>query len=449
MNASPVQLSCTCPLCKGTSFEVVMNFLNYVNQYNRVYEDKGQYLAMCSGCGVILRLPLEIKPPAKVGDYGEAYYDGCGEDRLNVLRSHVMDGQRLHYDQLREILLRHTSPDKHRRWLDVGSAGCPTAFADFEFTTLEPSIDAVVFGQSHFNKDRVKFGVIETYQDAEPFDGIVFLNSLYCTPTPDQSIAKAASLLREHGLLAISIGNYFVETVCNTPDGLNGHMEDIWRGVTMWAYYNRVNLPALCASHGLRLKDEFVEKSPVHPHQTIRFWLFEKSGQAKAADYSGGAARTRQLLDQLTTSFKTQSQEGLASIDQSTVALVGQWEVLVDFWKVRPLRQVLYAVDCRQPDLCETYCFNGIPLTSFQELAKAVQNGQIKTVVIAAYSHHESVSEVLAQQLRALGVDFSGLTYLMPIRPSPIGRTFDEFMGQRRQVRLLSFQPLSSHLLPK
>ncbi|MBI4968093.1 MAG: class I SAM-dependent methyltransferase [Rhodospirillales bacterium] len=449
MNREGPSLVCACPLCQGTAFDVVMNFVNYVNQYNRVSKDMSQYLAMCVSCGAILRLPLEIKPPAKVSDYGEAYYDGCGEDRLSVLRAHVMEGQLLHYKQLHGILHRLTTPTAHRRWLDVGSAGCPTAFDDFEFTTLEPSIDAVVFGQSHFNKDRVKLGVIDHYADDRPFDGIVFLNSLYCSPTPAQSIAKAAALLRDNGMLVISIGNYFVETVSNTPDGRNGHMEDIWRGATMWVYYNRINLTALCETQGLSLKSEFVENSPIHPHQTIRFWVFEKRPPAKPAGFEGGAAKTRDLLDRLLRSFTAQSQAALVALDQPSVAIVGWWEVIDDFWRVHPLRQIHYVVDARQETLRATYCFNGVPLTSFEELAAGVRSGLIKTVVIAAYSRHDEVTQALSRQFAAHGVNIGALTYLMPIRPSPIGRAFDDFLGEKRLVRLLAFEPLLDHLMPK
>ncbi|MBF0285613.1 MAG: methyltransferase domain-containing protein [Magnetococcales bacterium] len=438
-------LSCVCPLCRGAHFSHLTPYLDHLTQYDRMECHPESQLALCEGCGAVLRLPLVILPPEQAQRHGEAYYAGCpGVESApldEVLTSHVLDWQVPHYRQFHRLLSEQTTPREHPRWLDVGSAGPPTAFDDFHFTTLEPSPDAVRFGRRHFNPERIHGGVIEHYQADQPFDGVLFLGSLYCIPTPDEALASAARLLRPGGWLVIGIGGFFVETVPNTPDGEYAHLENVWMGSTMWVYYNRVNLPELCARHGFTLLRELVDPCPAHPHQTFRFWIFAKNAPPREPDFSGGAALTRGLLDGLLGEFRQRTAAALAELDRPDVALVGQRELLAEMGEIRPWSRIRHVVDGLQPRLDGVWRLDGLDYSSFERLAAGWRSGEVKVIVVAAVAGTEAMVRTLAERLMELGVDPLTLDLRMPTRRSPMGRLFGWMMGRRVAVRALIFRP--------
>ncbi|MEO5375122.1 MAG: class I SAM-dependent methyltransferase [Alphaproteobacteria bacterium] len=381
-----------------------------------------------------------MKPDA-VGRYGDDYYDQCGENLEKVLKDHVFDGQVPHYDLLRRVLLRLTTPERHRRWLDIGSAGCPTAFDDFEFTTMEPSAAAVAFGRRHFRADRIHCGVIDTIEERNAFDGVVFLNSLYCTPTPDVSIAKAAQALKDDGLLVIAIGNYFVGSVAYTDDGVDAQLEDVWRGVTMWVYYNPSNIKVLCARFGFTLVTHFVEDSPFFKHHTLQFWVFRKTPTPPLVHVGQGALMVRMMIDKLLHSFRNITAEGLAAIDRSDHAVVGWRELMADMWEARPLTEVACMVDARHPEAAAPYRLGPLRMSTMLALADAIREGRITTVVVAALGRRRAVLSMIVFFLKELGVVPGTYGILVPNRRSAEGRLFGEFQGRRTMIRGLAFRP--------
>ena len=110
------------------------------------------YIIRCDGCHTLLRWPLEILDEGDEREYGESYYNQmASREAFEQNVQGPVQYQILHYKQLLDLLLRRVTPESHPKWLDVGSSGAPTAYSDFEFTTVEPDHRIVAHGQKLFH----------------------------------------------------------------------------------------------------------------------------------------------------------------------------------------------------------------------------------------------------------------------------------------------------------
>lgn len=379
-----------------------MDFINRIDQPDLEQQYPDKYFAACEGCGTVIRLPLEIKPPARVQEYGIDYYNQMarsGTEEASV-RSHIQTHQVPHYQQLHAVLSALPGIGAYRRWLDVGSAGCPTAFADFDFTTVEPCPLTVSIGRELFRPDRIHCGVIETFDTASLFDGVAFMDSFYCVPSPNEALAAARRLLRADGLVLIRIGYFFMETKSVAADGQYHRIEDVFRGDTVWVYYNHLSLKHLCARHGFAVVDDFVLPQPNHAHKTCRYLIFRKQPEAVPGPTPADAlVLQQQLLDKLQAEFRQITHETLAAVDHPNVALVGTDQIIRGLWLIRPLGRVTHCVDLHNPDCEQGYRLGGVPYRPLAELVGAVSRGEIRHVVVATFRHAESAVDLMRRVL--------------------------------------------------
>lgn len=383
-----------------------------------------------------MRLPLQTLPPEHFAEYGKSYYH-WGENELEAVTSHAA-GQMSHYDRFATYLREAFPSATYRRWLDVGSAGYPTSFEDYEFTTIEPSEAAVAYGQSTWRRDRIHNATIEVFETEQQFDGVVFLNSLYCTPTPVAAIAKAYEILRDSGILIVSIGQCLMETATNTEDGLYSQYEDFWQGATMWVYYNRLNLQALCAHQGFVFRDDLtVDSGGDHPYHEMRYMIFEKradkvAAAATAPSWEACRRLTDCLLDSLSASFRVRTIEALQKIDKRSTAIAGWPNLIADMEEVRPFTAAEIFVDCASPE-------GGGRYVSLHNLATAVAERRIDTIAVAAVNKRDDCVQMLQACLNEQGIPVDTVSWLMPNRRSDIGGLLGDVMGKRDFVRAVQF----------
>ncbi len=421
-----------CPMCTSRDFVRLMDFM----LPGAAASDSSQSFSKCKSCGAILRLPLQIFPPMKSAEYGKNYYS-WGPDETQVVASNTVSAQVDHYERFRQWLRGTMPPASHFRWLDVGSSGCATSFDDYHFVTVEPSEAAVAYGRATWRAERIHQGVIETFQSNELFDGIVFLNSFYCTPTPGPALERAYCLVRDGGALVVVIGSYFMETTMNSEDGRYSQYEDVWRGNTMWVYHNRLNLRRLCANHGFSYQSELVTPSGAHPHHTLRTMVFRKVAD-KAAAQTGAPPLTEarrltdSLLDALTASFHARTFNALQSIDRRGTATIGWADLIAEMEEVRPFAETDMFVDCTTPQ-------GGGRFASIDALIDAVAAKRIDTIATAALRNREGAINPVQSRMSERGIPLTAVRWLMPSRRSDMANLFGSVAGERTFVRALEF----------
>lgn len=431
-----VTTSTNCPVCKCENTTPIMDYMSNVKFAGRLEVHTDQSYSRCDRCGAVLHLPLEIFQSDEISIYGENYY--CwGKDEREMIASHS-EGQMHHYDKFHDFILEAFPAKTHEKWLDVGSSGYPTSFEDYEFTTIEPSLAAVAYGQETWNRDRIFNAVVETFETNTVFDGVVFLNSLYCTPTPSEAINNAYKRLRPGGALVVSIGNYLMETAAWSEDGRFSRIEDMWEGSTMWVYYNRLNLRSLCAQNGFLFKDDvIINKFDHHPHLEMRYLVFEKTTEkelAKAGAPSWQDCRqlTDRLLSDLISSFQMRTFESLANIDQSCVAIAGRADLISDMKWARPFSQVNTLVDCFAHEATDGFA-------TLNDLCRKILENKIDTIAIAAINDLHTCLHPIISALAKNKLSPRDVRWLVPNRQSDLGRLFGAVLGSKAPTFALDF----------
>ncbi|MEY4504175.1 MAG: hypothetical protein RL154_468 [Pseudomonadota bacterium] len=271
-----------CPVCKQNKLYAVSKFIIAPDEPLKFKYLDNAYLAQCDHCGTVFRFPLEVYDETDFKKSGESYYDRVAHDLTSKqefeesVKTHLELGQKHHYETLRLQILSKFK--KQTSWLDVGSAGAPTQFSEYDFITIEPDSRVVEFSSKYLNTDKIKCSTIEFFNHDTLFDGIVFMHSLYCISEPEGALKKAYQLLKGGGILVVAISDYFTE--CASPFDGNKHLkiEEVFRGSTMNVYYNQYSIEYLANSCGFELL--FDEK---HEHVTSffkgmdsRFFVFKK-----------------------------------------------------------------------------------------------------------------------------------------------------------------------------
>lgn len=385
-----------------------------------------------------MQFPLQIQAPEDFSRYGESYYDQMtrAEDWEPHIRDHI-GYQKLHYKLLRDVLLDVTTPTAHHRWLDVGSAGSPTAFSDFEFTTVEPDPRVVALGRKLFHPDRIVCGILDTFETERRFDGVVFHNSLYCLPDPNTAFARVRDLVREGGLLIVCISSYFTDCGGTFADDSLHRIEDVFRGDVMWHYYTGDSLAHLAARHGFVAVSNRLER-PEYPHASpLRYYVFERrdvSVEAPPADILRD--RHASLLGGLIANFESVTNATLDLIDRPDVAVLGSRNLLLDLWRARAPRHLKHHVDLQTPDMTDACRLGGVSFSPVSAVAEAVERGEVRHLVLASYRNLGHAAAVAARHL-----PIEGLRIYVPTRTSGIDRLFGLFDGAWQPIKGFAVKP--------
>jgi len=419
-----------CSICNESNFRPISNMYSAPDDPNRFQYIGDKHIVICETCGNIKGFPNETFAESESHRYGEAYYDEAvgfvtGHENIRV---HV-ELQQLHYDRLRSILYEVTTPDRHRRWLDVGSAGSPTAFDDFEFTTIEPDPRVVRVGRSLFRAERIFAATLENFTPERLFDGVVFNHSLYCVPDPDQAVAAARRLLNNDGFLVVAVDSYFMvedgETEADPPQ----RIEEIFRGATIRNGFSQINLKFLCARHGFALRGVFdgAERAST---RNCRYMVFQRRDAvvdapslASVRAYHHG--RLAALMDGLGTALESNR----ALVDRPDVAIIGTSNLIMDLWADRPPRHAVRHIDMRLPDVEREFRLGGVAFQSVAETARAITTGSIRNVVLASYRLKDQAAALAAR------LPLDGVRVFAPPCVSGLERLHGFFNGSWRPIK--------------
>ncbi len=427
-----------CPVCDNCETTKIVDYSTYViiNADRQITFPEGEAYSRCDRCGAVLHLPLKILPPEDFADYGRNYFY-WNKDDIEMIERHA-EPQQYNYDRFHDFIRENYFASEYPNWLDVGSVGYATSFNDYRFTTIEPFIPSVKYGKSRWCAERIHNSVIEIFETEDIFDGVVFLNSLYCTPTPATALARAHNLLREGGILVISIGHYFMGTKINSADGKYSHLEDVWLGPTMKVQFNPANLNALCGKIGFQpLKSLIMDNGGFHPHYQMRYLVFEKKNGAtsphqEAPNFEAGRKYTDQMLDVLVEDFLVRTKAALVAIDKPDTAIIGQDLMIREFKDIHLFKNAAHKVSAS--DLAEND--GGVAVN---DLATAILAGRIKTLVIATINNRDAFVNKLEIYLRHRSVSAKDVVWLVPSRQSGQDGIFGNFFGKRKVLRALEF----------
>lgn len=426
-----ISSSC-CPICEEESHRHFFRLFRAPDIPSEYAELENGDFVRCVTCSTLFRWPIQTLSEADEHHYGESYYDQINRQAEfeRNLHGHAQH-QILHYKQLHQLLHDRVTPKSHPKWLDVGSCGVPTVFPDFEFTTVEPDPRVVAYGRKFFHPDRVHQGTIQSYQDEGTLDGVVFQNSLYCIPDPGNAIAKAASLIRDEGMLVVCIGGYFFETHDFANDPYVHRLEDVIRGDVMWVYYSLASLKILCARHGFKYLADEVKYPEYSSHKSHRYIIFEKTkGVVDAPSVEEVRAYNTERLEALFRNFSDTTKETLEAFDRDDVAIVGPTELLANLREAHAFKSHVLFVD---PNI--SIEFSSGPAgrrahLGLEDLADAVRSGDIRLLVIADYRTWLGTLNQIAAS-----VQLNGLRLFSTNRASGTNRLFDLVEGEKRPVK--------------
>ena len=376
-----------CPVCEGASHRVFCNLFRSPDHPVQFVESENAFIVRCDGCDTLLRWPIEILHQDEESKYGESYYNQIGsqESFEQSAKSHIQY-QINHYDQLHEFLLNRVSSETHLKWLDVGSCGAPTAYPDFEFTTVEPDPRIVGHGRKLFHPDRVLQGTIQSYQRPDLLDGVVFHDSLYCISDPHNALSKAAELLRPGGMLVVRIGGYFCDTHDFAQDPYVHRLEDVIRGDVMWVYYSLPGLRIMCARHGFSFVGDEVQHPAYSNFKSHRYMVFEKTEDPIDAPTITDVKRfNRERLDSLQENFSNVTKTTLSVFDRNDAAFIGPLELLRDFAAAYPFQNKPIFFDADAPEIGGVAIGGVMTTTAIQSVTSKKGQQIVRHMVFADY----------------------------------------------------------------
>ena len=386
-----------------------------------------------------MRFPVEIFDPAEIDRFGGAYYDRVAATaEWSAAVSIHIDYQVLHYQRLHELLHRIATPESHPQWLDVGSAGCPTAYDDFQFHTVEPDARVVAVGQQRFRADRVHCGVIETFAAVSHLDGVVFHDSFYCIPDPNAALARARDLLREDGLLVIRIGSHFMECHDYASDEHHHRIEDVFRGDVMWNYFNPLSLRHICARHGFVLERDLMISDVYSASRSWRYFIFRRQTTAEPpVPLESMRALQEERLQMLLDGFEGITQATLDMIDRPDVAVIGARDLIRDLWRGRPPKAMDRHIDLKHYPMEPAFTLDGLRYCPMPVLAEALLRGEVRHVVIASFRDMPTAVRLIVQH-----APLNGARLYIPTRRSGIERLMGEFDGAWRPIKAFALMEI-------
>ncbi|MGB0683469.1 MAG: methyltransferase domain-containing protein [Magnetovibrionaceae bacterium] len=406
-----------CPVCGETAFRPVAP--GYFRRRDRMVRYPGEAeIVACERCEVCRWYPLPNFENTE--EYGRIYYDRFSTNQDGI-RHHIETYQIPHYAEARAVLLERFPPEQFTNWLDVGSGGCPTAFDDYCFTTVEPDPEAVAVGRRLFRAERIVQG---TAFDLDPtdrsFDGVLFLNSFYCLSEPNETLQHIRRLLRADGVVAIAINQYFMETPSRTPDGRFRLMENVFSGASPWVYYARPALKHLFARNGFR----YVSEVEI-PHRDAAgsdcFMFFRRDEGERAegerdgssADLDASKALCSGLLAGSIEDNRLATIEAIDQMNRPDTAVVGEAQLIREIRSLRSLDRAGAVVTLGED----------LSTAGQRALSAGIEARRIHHIVLATFDRGEEVREAVIANLPE-GVRPGDLTFLQPALKGEIASLF-------------------------
>jgi len=153
---------------------------------------------ICPACDLIFRT-VPIDKEEVIGRYKNHYFDRCSMDQF--------DGRR---QKIFPHVLDQLSGKKIGKLLDVGT-GCGFFLVDarqrgWQVKGIDLSRKSVEVGRSLHHLDICE-GTLHDYDEDDQFDAVTYINVLEHISEPWENIKKAASLLKDSGILYIRFPN--------------------------------------------------------------------------------------------------------------------------------------------------------------------------------------------------------------------------------------------------
>ncbi len=384
----------TCPVCQTNNFSIISKAYTKPDSDGFHYIDR--YYTMCQQCGSIVLNP--IKKYLNFTQYGLTYYNqiqSINEEGIEKeIYGHIVMHQIPLYETLREFLLTNFKPSQYKKWLDVGSAGVPTAFSEYEFTTIEPDYRTVEFGRLFFNTSRIKCNIIEQYRSDELYDGILFHRSFYCLATPNEAIESAKKLLRNGGVIVVAIGQFFMEMNSPFQDGLYLRIEDILRGETLNVYYNEYSLKYLFEKHGFVCIQDAILSHKYHKNQNMqsRYFVFQKMDQVKRNEELIDRSKEfmTKKLHSIYATWEEESRATLQKFDHDKAVFIGDFELFWQLQQIYKMENIAGFVDSDNK-VTNNYQLENIECLSYEALFE-LENMEI---IICSYDKQKEIIDTL------------------------------------------------------
>lgn len=417
-----------CPVCQSD------RFLSFISAY--ISPDNvetfsflsDQKFFSCERCGTFLKVPLHVNK-VDVQDYGKSYYNQIhGEDNiLKTIYNHICSSQMAVYKTFQEILEAKFSAEEYPNWLDIGSAGYPTMFEHYNFITIEPDPRAVLLGKALFNGEKIICNVFEKYESSTRVQGIVFHHSFYCLPDPSAILKKAFDVLEDNGVLVIAISQFFVETSAPSKDKAFQRLEDIFRGVTSYCYYNAASLEYLLNQNGFVLESSDIKshkESSLRDLSESQYFFFRKQAHITQKPELIEMSKSYNALkmEQLFQAWEDVTCETLKKINHEKTVIIGDSELFFDLTTYAILDKIDGFIDEKLPT-DNPFTLNGIkhyPLKYLKELVG-------KDIVICAFDKRQETLVALLQTLNVMAAN----RVLIPSRQSAIKRFHMEYRQQK------------------
>ncbi|WP_193172702.1 class I SAM-dependent methyltransferase [Nisaea nitritireducens] len=428
-------IDASCPICfTKTAWPFIKTFRVPDIPAEFTFIDDNEVVC-CTQCRTLYRWPMAVLSDEEEQNYGISYYDQMTTQAQ--FESHVhehFERQKSHYEAFKTVIADRYDLNDYQRWLDVGSCGCGTAMQGIEITTVEPDPRVVAYAKKLYTADRIHNNTIQSFKSDTLFDGVTFQSSLYCIPDAEAALAKANKLLRDDGLLVITITSIFTGSHEFEGDAHTHRIEDCIRGDVMWVYYSRESLSAMAARQGFEYVDQEVVRVSYSPHRTLTTFLFRKVDHPVSGptveEIAGPNARN---IETLLASFEDETQKTLSMFDRADTAFFGEPSLFEEFSRYHTFRNGPVFVD----GIGGANPSSTVRLTSLTDLFNLVANSKIKHVVLCSFRNKE---QVLGNMLRF--VPIGGIRIFLPTRVSGMKDLNAEIFGQQQLAKAFAVQEI-------
>lgn len=425
-----------CPICDGKEFNFLIN--GYVSPDNvSTFEfKKNEKIISCKQCGAFLKTPLEIDID-DFREYGRKYYNqskiNLNADEEKTIKAHIMNNQIPIYNAFKKYLYQRFDSKIFYNWLDVGSAGYPTTFREYNFKTIEPDDRTVKIGQELFESKNIECNILEHYHSEEKLDAILFHHSFYCMPNPNVTIKKAYELLDNNGIIVIAIGQFFMDTTPPYVDYKYLRLEDLFRGVTSYIYYNDLSLEYIFAKHNFKLIEkkvlEHTDFEAIKKYES-KYFVFQKQSKIEVKNtlIQESKIKYEKMIDSLFNEWFDNSLETLKSFNTFNTIFIGSYTVFQQLNEIYPLDNIYGFYDWGYK-LDQNINLDNINFITKKDL-KNFKNGNI---VVCSFDSEQDKIVKFVNSLKD-----ETCTLFLPSRSSAIENMFFKYQAQNRLTKSFS-----------
>lgn len=388
-----------CPVCNGVDFEYVMKAFTKPDHEEFAFLD--EYYLECNCCGTTIKSPLEVQKDDFM-NYGKSYYDQMTQKAKaeESIIKHINFSQVPVYKTFKRFIDKNYPANQHYKWLDVGSAGFPTTFKEYSFTTIEPDNRTVEIGKKLFNESNIICSILDNFSTNKKFDGIVFHHSFYCLPNPNDAIQKCTELLNENGIIIVAIGQFFMNTAAVFEDNLYKRVEDIYRGETLNVYYNPFSLEYIFRKYGFNLEKTSILKHEdfKNPEYSSKYFVFRKTNctlgennlLTKSFDFS-----TKLLLSNY-EKMMMETKNTLEQFNSNKVLFIGDFNLFNQLNNIMKLDKVYGFIDINNINSNE-YKINGIEILPSSKIYHLKDDIE---VVICSYDKQDLILKNVSNHIK-------------------------------------------------